>query len=240
MHNLDASLAALVPGWRAAAHSWPEVPAGDAPARVVLVTRSSAAGLRATQNAARQWASGAVPPVELLGLVIVADAPGRLPRPLRELAALVAGGVPRTWHLPWVDYVWKGLAGTGTGHVTDSILAGLVRIAVFFTKTRKGKRASPLTGAHLGRGRIMVDARRAGPESGPVASSVSVSRQLHVPAPSDRLAVLSRSGDPNRAFPVTHSEVELLISDLWFDDEVPAEREYPQTPTRRIDRTIRG
>lgn len=99
----ESTLAALVPGWRAAAHSWPKVPAGDTPAPLILVARSSAVGLRAAQNAARQWASGSVPPVELLGLVIVADAPGRLPRPLRDLAALVSGGVPRTWHLPWVE-----------------------------------------------------------------------------------------------------------------------------------------
>jgi hypothetical protein len=41
--------------------------------------------------------------VELLGLVVVADAPGRLPRPLRDLAELVGGGVPRTWTVPWVE-----------------------------------------------------------------------------------------------------------------------------------------
>jgi NADH:ubiquinone oxidoreductase subunit H len=45
--------------------------------------------------------------------------------------ALFFGG----WHLPWIDYIWKDLSGVGTGHVTDSILAGIVRIAVFFTKT---------------------------------------------------------------------------------------------------------
>jgi hypothetical protein len=70
---------------------------------VVLIARSSGRGLRAAQAAATQWAAGLAPNVEVLGLVIVADAPGRLPRPLRELAQLVSGGVPRTWTVPWVE-----------------------------------------------------------------------------------------------------------------------------------------
>lgn len=45
--------------------------------------------------------------------------------------ALFFGG----WHLPWIDYLWKPLSGVGAEHATDSILAGLVRIAVFFGKT---------------------------------------------------------------------------------------------------------
>lgn len=81
---------------------WP-VPASAGPRHpVVLVARSSAAGLQAAQTAARQWASGQVP-ATLLGLVVVADAPGSLPRPLRDLQRLVAGGVPRCWSVPWVE-----------------------------------------------------------------------------------------------------------------------------------------
>lgn len=85
----ESSLAALVPEWRAADHGWPRPP-GSAPARVVLTARSNMRGLRAAQTAATQWASGIVPHVEVLGLVIVSDAPGRLPRPLREFAQLVS------------------------------------------------------------------------------------------------------------------------------------------------------
>ncbi|MBL5975505.1 MAG: hypothetical protein D3X82_17645 [Candidatus Leucobacter sulfamidivorax] len=44
-----------------------------------------------------------MPNVEVLGLAIVADAPGRLPRPLRDFARLVGGGVPRTWSVPWIE-----------------------------------------------------------------------------------------------------------------------------------------
>lgn len=98
----ESTLAALVPEWPASDHGWPHVP-GSAPARVVLVARSNVRGLRAAQAAATQWAAGLVPFVEVVGLVIVADAPGRLPKPLRDLAHVVGGGVPRTWSLPWIE-----------------------------------------------------------------------------------------------------------------------------------------
>lgn len=98
----ESSLADLVPEWRAADHGWPRQP-GLTPARVVLTARSNMCGLRAAQSAATQWAAGLVPHVEVLGLVIVADAPGRLPRPLREFAQLVSGGLPRVWNVPWIE-----------------------------------------------------------------------------------------------------------------------------------------
>ncbi|WP_110853774.1 DUF6668 family protein [Georgenia satyanarayanai] len=102
----ESTLAELVPQWRSAQGAWPRVSGENTPARVVLVARSNAAGLRAAQTAATQWAAGLVPHVELLGLVIVADAPGRLPRPLRDLVRLVGGGVPRTWTVPWAEQ-WR-------------------------------------------------------------------------------------------------------------------------------------
>ncbi|WP_144723442.1 DUF6668 family protein [Cellulosimicrobium sp. TH-20] len=101
----ETSLAALVPDWPAAEHAWPQMP-GAGGVRVVLTARSNMRGLRAAQAAATQWAAGLVPHVEVVGLVIVADAPGRLPRPLREFSQIVGGGVPRTWTLPWIE-AWR-------------------------------------------------------------------------------------------------------------------------------------
>lgn len=104
----ESTLAALVPGTRAAGHAWPVgTPAGEleSPARVILVARTHMHGLRSAQRAAASWASG-VAPVELLGLVLIADAPGRLPRPLRNFADVLRGGVPRVWHLPWIE-TWR-------------------------------------------------------------------------------------------------------------------------------------
>jgi NADH-quinone oxidoreductase subunit H len=49
--------------------------------------------------------------------------------------ALFFGG----WHVPWLDYVFPALNGGVKGfenaHATDSLLAGVIRIACFFTKT---------------------------------------------------------------------------------------------------------
>ncbi|MDP9026949.1 MAG: hypothetical protein M3N46_05250 [Actinomycetota bacterium] len=66
-------------------------------------------GLRAAQDALREWASGAVP-VNLLGLVVIMDAPGKLPRPLRDMQRLVSGGAPKTWTLPYLESARLGAA----------------------------------------------------------------------------------------------------------------------------------
>lgn len=94
------TLEQAVPGGRDAGRAWP---AGTRPQSVVLVARSSANGIRTAQHAAQQWASGVVPGVDLLGLVIVADAPGRRPRSLQDLVRLVSGAVPRLWEIPWTE-----------------------------------------------------------------------------------------------------------------------------------------
>ncbi|MGW2725095.1 DUF6668 family protein [Streptomyces sp. NPDC001492] len=99
------TLQQALPGGYDANRAWPAAVAGWR-CPVVLVCRSHVSGLTAAQTAARQWASGAVPGVELLGLVVVADAPGSLPRPLKDLAKLVSGGYPRTWSVPWLD-AWR-------------------------------------------------------------------------------------------------------------------------------------
>ena len=98
----ESSLASLVPGWQAAGHGWPRQ-ADSAPARVVLTARSNMRGLTTARSAATQWAAGMVPHVEVLGLVLVTDAPGRLPRPLRDFAQVVGGGLPRMWTVPWIE-----------------------------------------------------------------------------------------------------------------------------------------
>lgn len=98
----ESTLAELDDGWIAGSHAWPSTPMPQ-PARVVIVARTSARGLLAAKAVAKQWAAGLVRDVELLGLVLVADAPGRLPKPLRDLTKIISGGYPRTWHVPWVE-----------------------------------------------------------------------------------------------------------------------------------------
>jgi hypothetical protein len=83
-----------------------------AAAVVVTAARRTAYGLEWARDAARQHASGGVPgDVELAGLVVVADAPGRMPRRIARFLDLVAAAYPRVWEIPWVEE-WR-LAGHG-------------------------------------------------------------------------------------------------------------------------------
>lgn len=67
---------------------------------IVVCCRSTAAGLRAAQDVAIEWAAGALPG-QLVGLVVGADAPGRLPRELREQLQITSGAFPRYTFVPW-------------------------------------------------------------------------------------------------------------------------------------------
>jgi hypothetical protein len=98
----ESTLERIFRGTRAAGHRWPVAPPGSPPVVVVLVARTDARGLRAAQSAMRDWQTRGLN-LRLLGLVLMADAPTRLPRALRDLQRVVSGGVPRVWSLPWVE-----------------------------------------------------------------------------------------------------------------------------------------
>lgn len=68
----------------------------------LVVCRSSADGLIAAQRLASSELAGA-PTWTCLGLVVVADGPGSLAKPLAELAALILGGYPDHWPIPWME-----------------------------------------------------------------------------------------------------------------------------------------
>ena len=103
----ESTLAALAKGSRPADHSWPIPETPGTVNRVVLVARTNFVSLTAAQRAATEWASGVLGSgIQLGGLALIPDAPGRLPKELRDLARVVGGGVPRTWSLPWVD-AWR-------------------------------------------------------------------------------------------------------------------------------------
>lgn len=91
---------------------WPTVP-------VVAVCRSHSAGLLAAQTFAQHVHNNGGWTV--LGLVVVADVPGRLPRQLEELLQLVSGGFTQTrgsvgsswragkvWRVGWVEQWRRG------------------------------------------------------------------------------------------------------------------------------------
>lgn len=69
----------------------------------VMVCRTSAAGLLAAKRFASGLWQGSS---KVVGLVTVADAPGRLPAGLRQLRRHVTGGYHYAWHVPWVE-AWR-------------------------------------------------------------------------------------------------------------------------------------
>ena len=68
---------------------------------VVVVARSHRHGLSAAQHAARAYEGPGAEDPRPLGLVVVDDAPGRLPPALCDLARLVTGAYERSWRIPW-------------------------------------------------------------------------------------------------------------------------------------------
>ena len=97
----ESSLAALFPGFPAAEHQWPVH--RSARTRVVLVARTNHRGMSAAQAAMRDWSVSYRDHIDVLGLVLIADRPGKLARPLRDLRQDLAGATPNLWRLPWIE-----------------------------------------------------------------------------------------------------------------------------------------
>jgi hypothetical protein len=101
----------------AGATSWAHLlRAGDAGAawpnpgrsvKVLVVARRNHTGLARARQAAMQWAQGGpLAHVDLVGLLVAADAPGRGPKALRDEARLTAGAFPTVIEVGWVD-AWR-------------------------------------------------------------------------------------------------------------------------------------
>ncbi len=95
-------LSVLLPGAELADRAWSCE--GDRP--VVLVCRSTHRGLTSAQDNAREHRDADCGPAALLGVVIIADAPGRTPSSLVRLERLLAGAVPVLGHVPWME-AWR-------------------------------------------------------------------------------------------------------------------------------------
>lgn len=84
---------------------WPDA-RHDEPARVLLVARTHLTGLRAAARALNAVREGRHPAgMELVGLVLVADLPGRLPATLRKQIRRLGAGVP-VLRIPWIPQ-WR-------------------------------------------------------------------------------------------------------------------------------------
>ncbi|MFH9015894.1 DUF6668 family protein [Streptomyces sp. NPDC017943] len=97
-----STLAAVYGGYDSG-RSWP---GAGAPRSVLLVARTHAAGLGSAAAAVEAFRRGQAPPgLDLDAVVLVADAPGRLPRPLvqrvRSLEAVID-----VYRVPWVT-AWR-------------------------------------------------------------------------------------------------------------------------------------
>lgn len=80
--------------------AWPQHVNPTRPLSIVVCCRSTAAGLRAAQDVGIEWASGALSG-QLIGLIVGADAPGRMPRELRGLREVTSGAFPHSVFVPW-------------------------------------------------------------------------------------------------------------------------------------------
>lgn len=69
---------------------------------LILVARTHARGLELARQAGQQWSSGGLAPLDLLGMVLVADAPERS-SDLERGAKRVRRGVPNGWLLEWSE-----------------------------------------------------------------------------------------------------------------------------------------
>ncbi|MFE2041330.1 hypothetical protein ACFXAZ_10435 [Streptomyces sp. NPDC059477] len=84
---------------------WPEPRRGE-PRRVVLVGRTSAHGMRAVSQALRALEEGHAPQgLDLLCVVLVADAPGLLPLSLLRRVRVIRS-VARVHRVPWIP-AWR-------------------------------------------------------------------------------------------------------------------------------------
>ncbi|MDQ1287034.1 MAG: hypothetical protein QG622_599 [Actinomycetota bacterium] len=99
-----STLLELVPGGADAFRFWPSPSVHGGPDGLVLVCRTHAHGLRCARAAVHQWNSHDVPDrLTLLGLVAIADAPGKLPVPQSQALRLLAGAVERLWTVPFLE-----------------------------------------------------------------------------------------------------------------------------------------
>ncbi len=89
-------------GWDAD-RLWPDPDLQRGTGAVVVVARTTAAGLAAARDLAAQYLSGTAPAGTVLaGVVLVADQPGKPPAPITRSISLLDGVYARTWHVPYV------------------------------------------------------------------------------------------------------------------------------------------
>ncbi|SER82444.1 DUF6668 family protein [Streptomyces qinglanensis] len=114
-------------------------PAQGEPGRMLLVARTHASGLRAASRALEALHSGRHPAgVDLLAVVLVADAPGRLPLHLMQRIRVLRS-VADVHRVPWIP-AWRGEKRSGALPKSVRLLAELAGGAVQRPGRREKKR----------------------------------------------------------------------------------------------------
>ncbi|MEV3969151.1 DUF6668 family protein [Streptomyces sp. NPDC050698] len=110
------STLAAVYGGHDSGRSWPRP--GDPPS-VLLVARTHAAGLDSVAGAVELFRRGQAPPgLDLDAVVLVADAPGRLPRPLAQRVRALESVID-VYRVPWVTSWRLGAPGAPPRETAD-------------------------------------------------------------------------------------------------------------------------
>jgi len=105
---------------------WPD-PARVEPAHVILVARTHATGMRAASRALNAVREGRHPAgMKVVGLALVADAPGRLPRELIRRVRVLRAAVP-VWRVPWIA-PWR------LGKQTDRLPSQVTKLSALIQK----------------------------------------------------------------------------------------------------------
>ena len=99
-----AGASTLARWWAHAADTglaWPASPATTQ--RVVIVARDCLPGLVAAADRLREWHAGLAPDgVTVVGLVVIAPRPGRVPVAVRRYRSTVAGLAAAVWSVGWM------------------------------------------------------------------------------------------------------------------------------------------
>lgn len=130
-----ATTLATVFGGHDTGRNWPRPDHGE-PASVLLVARTHAAGLDAVSHTLDIFRRGAAPPgLDLDAIVLVADAPGRLPRQLTQRIKVISSVID-VYRVPWVP-AWR--TGDLDGPPPRDC-EQLARLTGAFTHTRRSPR----------------------------------------------------------------------------------------------------